>query len=225
MPTPNIGPYRKLAYSYLSGMEARGEIHRGAADVAFNQLGDLGSPGRNLRRAIEFMGTRAADRLRNPEYGPDGDEMPLRAIVNRLVAGGVVRPESADGLVSAWALESGGAPAGLIGERVAAKLDARENWPHLVSPPSPPPAEAHVRTALAHFSDQLRPGLDRERLVSLWSKDQTIRGRPGHAIAAEVARRIKERPDLQGEDGFRVDPGDPIFRSPEPPPLPGNVRI
>ncbi len=214
MPKATISPTMRLAYHYVRGMEKRGEIYPGTTDLVIGEFARKGNPGQTLRAAVEYMDGKGAARLRNPEF-ESPKEMPLRAVINRLVAGGAVKEESAEELVQAWALESSGFSLGLLAERVGQRFEDPKNEKHLVTAmrPDVPLSLVKVTSVLERFrsTGQLGTRID----IHTIAKDLDGRFRAGQGEYFEVARKvadlIKAQPLLQPEGGVKFDMLDSIF--------------
>jgi len=131
--------------------------------------------------------TAQAGPFRDPEFAghrlADGRPMaPFRAALTRFAKAGIIRSDAVDPLYSQWAAEFAHVNPDHLHERIASRLQKRENWGRLQQSPAIPAAEQAAVALLAeHFAEEV-PAAARAELArenAQW----------GHS-SAELVRRV-----------------------------------
>lgn len=211
-----------VAKAYLLGLERRAEIVPKSADIILDRLKEHGgTPNEVLRAAVEYVhGTKhpitnahepgPGDAFRDPAHKHDG--LPIRQVVDALIAGGYVGKAWADHVFREFASDVAGRSMGEVAEAIADRLDLPENHAVLVDPPPPPGDSGKVLRTLSAMREAIRPDIDLRRLAADWRMWGL---EPQEKLARMCRDAILGRPDLRAYEGVVIDGTDPIFR-PDP---------
>lgn len=232
-----------LLISYLDGMAKRGELVPGGHAVLVEQVQRTsrytGSPAQALAQLVEDFATPAnpshrphlgnlqtrpaerggfASRYLNPEREVE-PEAPLRAILRRFEAGGLLGQNKADVAYQRLAAPLAGIERpGFLASMIAGRLERSEQQDLLRVQPELPYDAQHVEAALSHFIGKLNPTVDTRALALKWGKE--FAGHTPERVARMVADRLAMplyAKDLM-KDGQPLEFSvmDPIFRPSRP---------